>query len=98
MIRLIAKPKIDWNYDVEKKIMRLFTFLFLFVQNGNQLGDLTREKFERLGNAEAVQRTFQQELPFNELSKWINGNKYVLCMNFLKTKLNIRENKQKPNV
>lgn len=41
------------------------------LQNRNDPGDLTREKFERLGNAEAVQRTFRQELPFKELSKYI---------------------------
>lgn len=60
----------------QKTKFNAFIYVFL-LQNRNDPGDLTREKFERLGNAEAVQRTFRQELPFNELSKW-RINKYVL--------------------
>ncbi|XP_055298631.1 GATA zinc finger domain-containing protein 14-like [Sitodiplosis mosellana] len=43
-------------------------------RNGNQPGDLTREKFERLGNAEAVQNTFRQEFPLHELRRLANAH------------------------
>lgn len=54
----------------------------VFVQSRNEAGDITKEKFERLGNAEAVQRTFRQELPSKELSKWQIDKFIFISMHF----------------